>query len=114
MLGDAALAADPRFDANVRRVANRPALDAIILAAFAKAPREEIVARLEAAKVAYGRVSSLDDLKAHPQNRHIEVDTPAGWKRLLAPGAVHDGETPRFGPVPALGQHTAAARREFG
>jgi crotonobetainyl-CoA:carnitine CoA-transferase CaiB-like acyl-CoA transferase len=114
VLGDATIAADPRFDANVKRVANRPALDAIILGAFAREPREAIIARLEKAKVAYGRVSSLDDLKVHPQNRTMEVDTPAGRKRLLTPGALHDGAIPQFGPVPALGQHTAAVKAEFG
>lgn len=114
VLGDAGIATDPRFVSNVRRVENRQALNAIILDVFAKAAREDIVARLETAKVAYGRVSSLDDLKVHPQNRHIEVDTPAGRKRMLAPGALHDGRIPDFGPVPALGQHTDAVKAEFG
>ena len=114
VLDDAAVATDPRFDANVKRVANRAALDAIILAAFARHPLEAVVEKLEKAKVAYGRVSSLDDLKVHPQNRYMEVDTPAGRKRMLAPGALHDGTVPQFGPVPALGQHTAAVKAEFG
>jgi len=114
VLDDASVATDPRFDANVKRVANRAALDAIILAAFARHPREAVVERLEKARVAYGRVSSLDDLKVHPQNRYMEVDTPAGRKRMLAPGALHDGAVPQFGPVPALGQHTAAVKAEFG
>ena len=97
----------------MQRVANRPGLDAIILKVFAAAPREAMVERLEKAKIAYGRVSTLEDLKAHPQNRHIEVETPAGTARMLAPGALHDGAVPRFGPVPALGAHTEAVRREF-
>ncbi|MBL8568838.1 MAG: CoA transferase [Phreatobacter sp.] len=113
VLGDSAIAADPRFDANVKRVANRAALDTIILGVFAREPREAIIEKLEKARVAYGRVSSLDDLKAHPQNRYMEVDTPAGRKRLLTPGALHDGAIPQFGPVPALGEHTAAVKREF-
>jgi crotonobetainyl-CoA:carnitine CoA-transferase CaiB-like acyl-CoA transferase len=114
VLGDAAIATDPRFVDNVARVKNRAELDPIILAAFATAPREEIAERLEAAKIAYGRVSSLDDLRNHPQNRTMEVDTPVGRKRMLAPGALHDGEVPRFGPVPALGAHTDAVKKEFG
>ena len=114
VLGDAAIATDPRFADNVARVANRTALDEIIVAAFATAPREAIAERLEAAKIAYGRVSSLEDLKNHPQNLHIAVDTPAGRKRMLAPGALHDRELPAFGPVPALGAHTEAVKREFG
>jgi crotonobetainyl-CoA:carnitine CoA-transferase CaiB-like acyl-CoA transferase len=114
VLGDGAIATDPRFVSNVKRVENRPALDQIIIQAFAGAPREAIVERLEKAKVAYGRVSSLDDLKQHPQNRYMDVDTPAGRKTLLAPGAIHDNETPELRPVPALGQQTASVKAEFG
>jgi hypothetical protein len=44
----------------------------------------------------------------------MEVDTPAGRKRMLAPGALHDGAIPQFGPVPALGEHTAKVKAEFG
>lgn len=113
VLGDASIAGDARFIDNVTRVKNRAELDRIIVRAFADAPRETIAERLEAAKIAYGRVSSLDDLRNHPQNRHIEVDTPAGRKRMLAPGALHDGEIPQFGPVPALGAHTDRLKKEF-
>ena len=107
------LAADPRFDDNSRRVASRPELDAIIAAAFAALSREEIVARLEAARIAYGRISSIADLADHPQNRFTEVETPAGPVRMLGPGALHDGAAAAPGPVPALGQHTEAVLAEF-
>jgi crotonobetainyl-CoA:carnitine CoA-transferase CaiB-like acyl-CoA transferase len=114
VLGDEAIATDSRFSDNMARVNNRVALDAIVVAAFARHDREGMAARLEAAKIAYGRVSSLEDLMTHPQNRMIEVDTPAGRKAMLAPGALHDGIVPQFGPVPALGAHTAKIRQEFG
>ncbi len=84
VLEDASVATDPRFDANVKRVANRAALDASFSQPSPATPRGR-GRELEKAKVAYGRVSSLDDLKVHPQNRYMEVDTPAGRKRMLAP-----------------------------
>ncbi len=107
------LATDPRFDDNPKRVANRAALNAEIEAVFRALPRDALVERLEAARIAYGRVSSLEDLAAHPQNRHVEAQTPTGPVRLLAPGALADGASPEFGPVPALGEHTRAVLAEF-
>jgi crotonobetainyl-CoA:carnitine CoA-transferase CaiB-like acyl-CoA transferase len=114
VLGSPELADDPRFATNPLRVANRPALDAIIDDVFSAAPREAIIGRLEAARIAYGRVSTLEDLKGHPQNRTVEIATPAGPVRLLAPGMIFDGQLPELGPVPAVGEHTEAIRAEFG
>lgn len=108
------LASDPRFHDNSARVANRPALNAIVEGAFGRLDRDEIVARLEKARIAYGRVSTLQDLAAHPQNRYVQVETPTGPVRMLAPGTVVDGMTTELGPVPALGAHTAEILDEFG
>lgn len=113
VLGRPEVAGDPRFTSNNLRVANRPALDEIIGAAFGAAPRETIVERLEKARIAYGRVSTMDDLVRHPQNRYVTVDTPSGPVRYLAPGALIDHTLPTFGPVPALGEHSDALRTEF-
>jgi crotonobetainyl-CoA:carnitine CoA-transferase CaiB-like acyl-CoA transferase len=113
VLGREEVAADPRFNSNSNRVANREALDGIIASVFGTLPRDEIAARLEAARIAYGRVSTMDDLLAHPQNRYVEADTPTGPVRLLAPGALVDGQSPAFGPVPALGADTDRVRDEF-
>lgn len=113
VLGNAAIATDLRFAGNTDRVANRAALDAIICAAFAAAPREAIVTKLEAARIAYGRVSTLDDVAGHPQNRYVEVATPSGPVRCLAPGAIFDNSLPQLGAVPALGEHSTRLRAEF-
>jgi len=113
VLGDAGIAEDARFATNPKRAANRPALDAIINSVFGRAPRDAIIEKLAAAKVAYGRLSSLDDLVAHPQNRFITVETGAGEVRLLAPPPIAVGEAESYGPVPALGEHDSAVRAEF-
>jgi crotonobetainyl-CoA:carnitine CoA-transferase CaiB-like acyl-CoA transferase len=107
------VATDTRFATVAQRVGNRAALDAVIAEVFGAAPRDEIVARLEAARIAYGRISTLEDLKNHPQNRYVNVGTPAGEVRMLAPGTIFDGVAPSLGPVPALGEHSAAIRAEF-
>jgi len=114
VLGDPEIADDVRFATNPDRAANRPALDAIILGVFGQSPRETIIDKLAAASVAYGRLSSLDDLVAHPQNRFISVATSTGEVRILAPPPIAVGEDESYGPVPALGQHDAAVRAEFG
>lgn len=114
VLGRPEIAADPRFSSNPARVANRAALDAAVGEAFAALDREAVVARLEAAKIAYGRLSTLDDLVRHPQNQLVHVATDAGEVTLLGPGARIAGETPAYGKVPALGEHDEALRAEFG
>ena len=72
VLGEAALASDPRFCDNVQRVANRPALDGLIAAALRRRrTREEVAALLDEADIAFGRLNSVADLAAHPQLRRI-------------------------------------------
>ncbi|MEO1192107.1 MAG: CaiB/BaiF CoA-transferase family protein, partial [Pseudomonadota bacterium] len=107
------LAEDPRFASNTLRVENRAALDAEIAAVFAQVDREANIARLRAASIAFGRLSDLDDLLAHPQNRYIKVESEGGPVELLSPAAVIAGRSEQFGPVPRLDEQGAAIRREF-
>ena len=113
ILGQPALAVDPRFDSNAARVANRAALDAVLRPVFADLTRDAMADRLRAARIAYGRVSEMEDLRTHPQNRYVTAETPSGPVCLLAPGAVVDGAVPDSGAVPAPGAHTDAIRAEF-
>ncbi len=108
------LATDPRYVNNTLRVANRPELDAQVAEIFAGMEREAIIERLNAAAIAFGRLSDLDDLLEHPQNRLITVTTGAGEIEMLSPGAVVRGEAAVFRPVPDLGQHDDTLRAEFG
>jgi crotonobetainyl-CoA:carnitine CoA-transferase CaiB-like acyl-CoA transferase len=96
------------------RVANVDALEADLQAVIARLPREEAITKLSRAGIACGRLSDLDDLVGHPQRRTVTVDTEAGPVELLAPGARFPGEPEALGPVPALGQHGASVRAEFG
>ena len=107
------LVADPRFATNGSRVANREALDAEIVPIFLASSREDMVERLLAARIAYGRISTLEDVASHPQNRFVTLETPTGPVRMLGPGALTQADTATFGPVPALGADTERLRKEF-
>jgi itaconate CoA-transferase len=109
-----ALATDPRFDANAKRVASRAELTEIIHAAFATLDAEAVVARLDAAGIANARVRDMAELWAHPQlaarDRWRDVGSPAGPLRALLAPAGGD----RMDPIPALGEHTDAILAELG
>ncbi len=107
------LADDPRFATNNDRVANRPALNAEIDVAFGRLPHAELVARLRDHKIAFGSVNSVADLSCHPQLRRADVDTPTGPVSLVAPPSRRREGEGSLGPVPALGEHSAAIRKEF-
>ncbi|MGH7036402.1 MAG: CaiB/BaiF CoA transferase family protein [Stellaceae bacterium] len=112
VLDQPGLALDPRFADNPRRVANRAALDAIILRNFAGAPRATLAARLDKAGIAYGNLNGVADLANHPQLRLGDTPTPSGPVSLPLPPGRRAEEGP-LRPVPALDQHGVALRREF-
>lgn len=113
VMGAPALAVDTRFATMPDRVANRGALDALILQRFGGLDREAVVALLDAARIAYGRLSSLEDLARHPQRVEWTLETETGEVVILAPPAAVPG-APVRARVPALGEHDDAIRREFG
>jgi itaconate CoA-transferase len=107
------LARDFRFTTNVARCANRPALDETINSVFGTLSRAALCQRLLEAKIAFGAVNSVADLAQHPQLRRTTVATPSGPVQLVAPPVKVGGDATPLRPVPALGQHSAAIRREF-
>ena len=113
VLGDEALASDPRFSSNDFRVANRVRLDAIVIGVFRGLTRSAVVGRLRSAGVAFGAVNSVRDFSAHPQLRRVEVGSPSGPVRMPSAPARAAGEAFAPGPSPALGQHTVELRAEF-
>jgi crotonobetainyl-CoA:carnitine CoA-transferase CaiB-like acyl-CoA transferase len=114
VLGNADLATQPGFSSNTERVANREAVDGAVADVFLTRDREANIEHLALAGIAYGRLSDLEDLSVHPQNRFIRVATENGPVELLSPAAVVRGRQETFGPVPGLGQHGDAIRKEFG
>lgn len=113
-----ALAADPRFATNARRVEHRSALDREIAAVFSRLPAADVVRRLESAGIATARLNTVEQFAAHPQlaarGRWREVASSAGPVRALIPPATIVGVEPRMDPIPALGEQTDAILGELG
>jgi crotonobetainyl-CoA:carnitine CoA-transferase CaiB-like acyl-CoA transferase len=118
VLGNIEIADDPRFIDNNARVKHRQVLDDLVGEAFYRYTRDEIIDKLNVARIAFGRLSDLDDLTRHPQNRYREVETPNGHVMMLGRGAQVPGQEPDDvqGPrkLPAIGEHTNSIRAEFG
>lgn len=114
VLKDDALATDPRFAGNTARIRNRDALDGYVSARFAALSSAELVGLLDAAQIAYGRVSDMADLAHHRSVSMAPVETAGGTVELLAPPVLVDGKRAIPGRVPALGEHDEALRAEFG
>jgi itaconate CoA-transferase len=101
------------FQTNVIRVANRAVVDAHIATAFAQLSRPQAAEKLRAANTAYGFVNDVAAFARHPALRRVAVETPNGPVSLAAPPVLF-GDGPRtLGPVPGIGEHTAAIRSEF-
>ena len=112
------LATDERFNANAKRVAAKPALQALITEAFAGLTIDEVVARLDHAQIANASVNAMSDVWTHPQlkarHRWVPVDTPAGAVPALLPPGMPAGFDARMDAVPALGEHAEAILAELG
>ena len=111
------VAEDPRFASSPLRVAHRDEVNALISEAFAALVTEELEARLTAARIAFAGVNTVSEFLEHPvleaRDRWRTVETENGPTRALLP-PIDLGTEARMGPVPALGDHTAAILAELG
>ena len=112
VLDDRALAADPAFATNVERVKRRAATDGRVAKTFGALDAETLEQKLAAADIAFARVNGPADLARHPHLRRITVGAPSGPVTYPAP-AERSSASRRYGPVPALGEHTEKVRAEF-
>jgi itaconate CoA-transferase len=113
VMGNAALAADPKFSKLVDRVKHRAETDGKVAAAFATMDVATLSKKLEAAGIAFARVNDVAGLIAHPHLRRISVETPHGPVSYPAPAPIRD-KARTYGRVPTLGEHTDKVRAEFG
>jgi itaconate CoA-transferase len=114
VMGDKTLAADPDFATNTERVKRRAETDGRVARAFGALDADALVEKLAAADIAFGRVNSTTELAAHPHLRRITIGSPTGPLSYPAPAALWAGEPRKYGPVPAIGEHSAKIRAEFG
>ncbi|TAN30893.1 MAG: CoA transferase [Castellaniella sp.] len=109
---------DPRFSSNSRRAAASEELRRIILESFADLTGDEVVARLDAARIANGHLNDMADVWQHPQlrarQRWTVVQSPEGELPALLPPGIDRAEDARMDAIPALGEHTQAILAELG
>jgi itaconate CoA-transferase len=111
------LATDPRFDTNSRRVENGEELDEAIDGAFKDLSSEEVISRLDEARIANARMRTVQEFLDHPQlearDRWREVDSPVGPIRALVPPVTMQGVESVMEPIPEVGEHTDAILEEL-
>jgi crotonobetainyl-CoA:carnitine CoA-transferase CaiB-like acyl-CoA transferase len=111
-IGEPALAGDPRFDTEVKRVENRDTLVPLLGRIFARAPVAEWLARLDAAGVPAGKIKSvgeaLDSEHLRARGAIVTVTHPtAGPMRMVGPPIrLHGTPAEAATPAPLLGEHT--------
>jgi len=110
VLGEAALAADPAFATNVERVKRRAETDARVQAVFGATDVAALSKKLDAAEIAFARVSDMAALARHPHLRRITIVTPSGPVSYPAPPRAR---AKGYGAVPGLGEHSDKVRAEF-
>jgi crotonobetainyl-CoA:carnitine CoA-transferase CaiB-like acyl-CoA transferase len=118
VLGDASLAADPRFATNRARVAARDELMSIVEERLMSRPTAEWVKALRAADVPCGPVNTvgaiLDDPQVVGSGLIREINRPGGAVQVVgSPLRFASGLLPIVAP-PTLGQHSHEVLAEAG
>ncbi|MCC6211505.1 MAG: CoA transferase [Burkholderiales bacterium] len=110
--GCGALASDPRFASNGKRVENRAELTRLLQEAFAKRSTREWVDLLEAAGVPNGPINNVAQVYEEPQVKaralRVELEHAAAGKLPTVASPMRFSATPleyRL-PPPLLGEHT--------
>ncbi|MCC7548737.1 MAG: CoA transferase [Burkholderiales bacterium] len=118
VLGQPALAGDPRFNTGPKRSSARKELYEIIVNALSGMTAAKVVQRLDQAQIGNARMNDMHEVWAHAQlharGRQVEVDSPEGSVKAMLPPGVPEEFDPRMDAIPGIGQHTDAILNEIG
>jgi crotonobetainyl-CoA:carnitine CoA-transferase CaiB-like acyl-CoA transferase len=99
-------------------VKNRNALHLAIESIIGTLSTSDVIARLESAHIAYGRLNDVRAFVTHPQlverDCWRDIASPRGDVRAIVPPVRMEQVAPVMGAVPALGEHTDAILGELG
>ena len=101
------------FLENPDRVKNRAALKKIIDGVFAHTSEKELIKRLNAAGIAFGKINDVTELSKHPQARFRRAKTQKGEISMLGRGAQKEMTTEKILQIPELNEHGEKLREEF-
>ncbi len=110
--GLADLPADARYRTNSARIANLPALRALLAQVFATRSRQQWTDAFDAAGVPWGPIHSIEEVFAHPQVRHRgllqHAEHPTlGRIPMVRNPMLPDSPAAALAPPPLLGEHGA-------
>ena len=112
------LKSDPRFSSSSRRSDARVELHGIIVDAFSSLTSDEVVARLDEAKIGNAAMNGMRQVWDHAQlaarHRWTEVDSPTGKIKAMLPPGMPESFEPRMDAIPGVGEHTDAILAELG
>jgi itaconate CoA-transferase len=118
VLGDATIADDMRFRTNPDRLANRPALEALITERFSRLSADALLELLDRAQIACARMNTVEQALQHPQllarRRWRDIATPNGPLATLLPPVSMSGVEPVMNAIPEIGAETDAILEEVG
>lgn len=96
------------------RFAHRNLTDGIVQTHLARINREDAITMFNHARIAFGRLSTMEDIAALPPEHFMNVGIGDINLDLLVPGARVEGTAPPHGrQVPYLNQHGAKIWEEF-
>jgi crotonobetainyl-CoA:carnitine CoA-transferase CaiB-like acyl-CoA transferase len=119
-LGEPGWTSDPRFDSAAKRSAASRELTSLIGERFARHDFAHWAQALDAHKLIWAPVATLDEVIADPQARAIGAFAPVDhpkegrFETLAAPFAIANSAIAPRGPAPELGAHSHAALAEHG
>jgi len=120
VIGHPNLAYDPRYATNKARIANLPALLALLRESFAQKPLNEWLALLEREGIPSGPINTIPMVFEEPQVKHRELlrhlpHPLAGTvPQVTSPIRLSNAPLNFDRPPPLLGQHTDEVMRELG
>src|SRR5580704_4557010 len=111
------LAADPRFNTRLKRIAEYPALRLALDAHFSRAPLAYWIERLQKHDVPYAPINRIDDVVRDPQVEHlgliVPVEQPHGATHAVRSALQFGGvRTRSVRRAPLLNEHGVAIRAE--
>ena len=115
LLGLKGMADDPRFLTNADRLANRDAMNALLVPAAKTFAKKDLLAACEEHGVPAGPVNDLKEVFDDPQVRARGLQTELdGVPAVRAPMVFSDAELAINRPSPKLGEHTGEVLAELG
>ena len=103
VLGDPAIASDPRYSSNALRTRHRDELEATIQSLFGRLTYAQATDRLTEAQTAFGAINSVHDLIEHPQLRTRPMAVNGRQVEVPALPYRTEWDDDAFAPLPGLG-----------